>query len=347
MGDELDTFLRFQSHFSQRIGSQVHLGDVDLNPRQASPNRRTVVQRANHETVHPRTIVLRGQPLEPAGLRIDHRARRGVGTQRVGHGLTLIRIDRVHGKRDLGLFWRTHGHHRSEHRWSVSSRQDIGRSRRGHFHGVQRHRSSIRESTERNVIGLGSKRDLVDQDTPRIEQPDLLPFTRQREIHMELPRSGFVLTRLVVRPDAQETTGRDGITGGNPEHGRDRVRQPIGQIEAAEIHRVGASIVELDPIVVIPVRRVLHGAGVLSHELVDDDPEIRERGIVGGARCGIEQTLRAACDTIGHQTQGSIGRQRTPVEVIQHGGPGGSAFIANQSHHPIGRAQSERSVDRT
>ena len=93
---------------------------------------------------------------------------------------------------------------------------------------------------------------------------------------MKVRRPGFVLTRLVVRPDPEETTSRDGVACGNPEHGRDGVRQPVGQIKAAEIHRVGASIVELDPIVVIPVHRILYGASVLGHDLVDHDSEIRE-----------------------------------------------------------------------
>ena len=93
---------------------------------------------------------------------------------------------------------------------------------------------------------------------------------------MKVGRPGFVLTGLIVRPDPQKTTGGNGVARRNPEHGRDRVRQPVGQIKAAEVHRVGASIVELDPIVVIPVHRILYGASVLGHDLVDHDSEIRE-----------------------------------------------------------------------
>ena len=93
---------------------------------------------------------------------------------------------------------------------------------------------------------------------------------------MKVRRPGFVLTGLIVRPDPQKTTGGNGVARRNPEHGRDGVRQPVGQIKAAEFHRVGASIVELDPIVIISVHRILYGASVLSHDLVDHDSKIWE-----------------------------------------------------------------------
>ena len=114
----------------------------------------------------------------------------------------------------------------------------------------------------------------------------------------------------------------------------------VGQVISTQIHRDVAGVVELEPVIEIPVRRVGDEVGVRGHPLVDE--HIHAAGFVGAARGhGLENFAREGL-AIGEISVGQVGTETVVSEVI--GDLRGRVRDAHQGHRAGGRVQPEVGV---
>ncbi len=124
--------------------------------------------------------------------------------------------------------------------------------------------AAIGKPAKGDVGCLGPEGNLIEQrDAVRVEQGELLAVGVETEPCVQ---SGVF--RVLVEPDDEIAPGRNRSVVWNAPFGG--FGEVVGQVHAADVEGVVARVVDLDPVVEIALG-IPHGAGVVGHELVQND----------------------------------------------------------------------------
>jgi len=178
-------------------------------------------------------------------------------------------------------------------------------------------RGAVREAALADIGGLRAERDGINRSTIRRKEANGFATLAQREGDMEVGPVGGVLIVLVVGPNQQVAAGRNDVMAVVRDSELEPVGQVVGEVTAAQIGRIGAGVVKLEPVLEIAIGGIGEGSAVVGKPFIDHHCKRRRRAIVGGSRSGKEHGLAIK----------RLGIRKVPVAPV--GGQGGVVQVIN------------------